>query len=58
MTTIAVSKDYVPKLTNMKKDDKSGKMKLLKNIIVFEEDTPEDQLKDATDSGFTVYTLK
>ena len=47
MTTIAVSKDYVPKLAKMKKEDKEGKMKLMKNIIVFEEDTPEEHIKDA-----------
>ena len=58
MTTIAVSKDYIPKLTKMKNDDEFGKMKSLQNIIVFEEDTPEEHLKEATDSGFSVYTLK
>lgn len=44
MTTMAVSKDYVPKLAKMKKEDKEGKMKTLKNIVVFEQDTPADDL--------------
>ena len=54
-----VSIEYVGKLAKTTQADRSsdGKLKTLKNIVVFENDIPKEDLDLCEQAGLTVYTL-
>jgi long-chain acyl-CoA synthetase len=60
LTTMAVSQDYVVKLSKMKIEDTKGegKMSQLKNLIVFENGITEEMKNVASEADITLYTLE
>jgi long-chain acyl-CoA synthetase len=61
LTSMAVSVEYVKKISQMKIEDASqeiNKCVLLKNLIVFEDDIPEEDRALAKQAELNIYTLK
>jgi len=61
LTTMAISQDYVDKLSKLKLEDAksdSPKMFRLKNLIVFEDNLTEEQRKIAKDADINLYTME
>jgi len=63
LTTIAVTVDFIKSYAKIKVDDaklEAGQQKChrLKNLIVFENEIPEEEKKLAEEAGITLYTLE
>lgn len=53
-----VSHEYIDKLCKIKLDDKEGKMTHLQNIVVFENDTTQEQKDMASKVGLKIYSFE
>jgi len=60
-TTMAVSNDYLLKISKMKIDDKNSdtpKMFRLKNLIAFEGNITQEEREMAAQAEITIYTME
>jgi len=61
MTSIAVSNDYITKISKNKIEDKNSdtpKMHRLKNLIVFDNKVTQEERDIAAEAELTVYTME
>jgi long-chain acyl-CoA synthetase len=55
---MTVSNDYISKLCKMKKEDETGQMATLKNLIVFENTITDEEKALAAEAEISLYTME